>query len=243
MDPDDMPAAPAGLAADVAGRGDGEPRPPLFPLTRQLSNRLTPLLLRLPVTPNQVTAASLAAGLAGAACFIQGGRGPALAGAALMIVSYVLDNCDGDIARTKKLFSRFGHYFDSVADSLVDATFFVCLGIGIAGDRGGALWLWLGLAAAAGAAISYGLELRHDLRTSQASQDANTTAAQGEALPVNWKEAIVYAFRELSRADFCFIVLILAAFDVTWILLPAGAVGAQVYWLTSLVVGWRRFHV
>ena len=102
----------------------------LFPLVRHLSDRLTPLLLRLPVTPNQVTAVSLAAGLAGAACFALGGRPAALAGTALLIVCYVLDNCDGDIARAKNLSSRFGHYFDSVADWLVDAVFFISLGYG-----------------------------------------------------------------------------------------------------------------
>lgn len=218
----------------------------LFPLVRHVSDRLTPLLLRLPVTPNQVTAASLAAGLAGAACFAQGGRGLALAGAALIIVSYILDNCDGDIARAKNLSSRSGHYFDSVADWLVDTAFFIGLGFGSTVERGEALWLWLGLAAAAGATISFVLELRHDLRTGHVTHGdaaAPADAAQGEALPVNRKEAVIYVFRELGRADFCFLVLILAAFDVTWILLPVGAVGAQVYWLTSLAVGWRRFHV
>jgi hypothetical protein len=35
----------------------------------------------------------------------------------------------------------------------------------------------------------------------------------------------------------------LAAFDVLWVLLPAGAIGAQVYWLTALVKRAREFHV
>jgi phosphatidylglycerophosphate synthase len=219
----------------------------LFPLVRHLSDRLTPLLLRLPVTPNQVTAVSLAAGLAGAACFARGDRLTALAGAVLLIVCYILDNCDGDIARAKKLSSRFGHFFDSIADWLVDAAFFVSLGYGASVAFQGALWLWLGLATAAGATISYGLELRHDLASRRAIEAgaaaASPDAADVQGLPTNRKEAAVYIFRELFRADFCFLVLILAAMDVTWILLPAGAIGAQVYWMTSLFVGWRRFHV
>jgi len=36
----------------------------IFPLVRHLSNLLSPVLIKLPVTPNQVTAASLACGLA-----------------------------------------------------------------------------------------------------------------------------------------------------------------------------------
>lgn len=243
MNPDD---APAGA---VAARGDAPDRGRwwrLFPLTRHLSGRLTPVLLRLPVTPNQITAASLAAGLAGAACFAEGGRGLAFAGAGLMIVSYVLDNCDGDVARAKNLSSRFGHYFDSVVDWLVDSAFFAALGIGVATRFGDRLWMWLGLAAAAGATISYILELRHDLGVMRAAGDGRTATvgpALGENLPANWKEAAVYILRELSRADFCFLVLALAIGDFLWILLPMGAIGAQVYWLMSLVVGWRRFHV
>lgn len=244
MSPDDMPGD-ARAAAD--GAVAAAPRRMLFPLVRHLSDRLTAVLLPLPVSPNQVTAASLATGLGCAVCFAFGSQSLALTGAALLIASYILDNCDGDIARAKKLHSKFGHYFDSVTDWLVDTTFFLGLGIGTTVASGRQLWLWLGAIAAVGATVSYVLEMRHDLRV------ARETAAQGgkadaapdadKPLPLNWKEAVVYAFRELSRADFCFIVLVLAAFDVTWILLPAGAIGAQVYWLSSLVVGWRRFHV
>ncbi len=215
----------------------------VFPLVRRLSDRLTPLLLPLPITPNQVSVASLLSGLAGAACFLPGGRGVAMTGGLLMIASYVLDNCDGDIARAKKLSSRLGHYLDSVVDWLVDTAFFVCLGIGTAAARDEMLWLWLGLAAALGATISYVLELSHDVRAARRTQAAPEKPVEQSELPTDWKEAFVYVFRELSRADFCFIVLVLAAFDVTWVLLVAGAIGAQVYWLTSLFVGWRRFHV
>lgn len=243
MNPDGAPAGAVAARDDERDRGRWWR---LFPLTRHLSRRLTPVLLRLPVTPNQITAVSLVAGLAGAACFAEGGRGLAFAGAGLMIVCYVLDNCDGDVARAKNLSSRFGHYFDSVADWLVDSAFFAGLGIGVATRLGDRLWLWLGLAAAAGATISYLLELKHDLGVLRAAGDGQTAIvgpAFGESLPANWKEAAVYIYRELSRADFCFLVLALVVGDVLWILLPMGAIGAQVHWLTSLAVGWRRFHV
>lgn len=157
-----------------------------------------------------------------------------------MVTCYILDNCDGDIARAKNLGSRFGHYFDSVADWLVDTTFFLCLGIGASIERDESIWLWLGIVTAAGATISYILELRHDLAI---ARDAVPAPANAGTLPTTLAEALVYIFRELTRADFCFIILILAVYDVTWVLLPLGAAGAQAYWLTSLFVSWRRFHV
>jgi phosphatidylglycerophosphate synthase len=213
----------------------------LFPFSRHLAKPLLAVLMRLPVTPNQVTAASLACGLGAGACFAFPGHEGA--GAALLIACYLLDNCDGDIARAKGLSSRFGHYFDSVNDWLVDSAFFAGLGVGTATTTGDRLWLWLGLAAAAGATISYFLELAHDLRQARAAGDSPEAPALNEDLPVGWKEATVYAFRELTRADFCFIVLALVLSDMLWVLLPLGAIGAQIYWATSLMVGWRRFHV
>ena len=217
-----------------------------FPLIRHLSRAVTPLLMALPFTANQVTAASLLAGLGSAWMAAQGtARGNVWAGL-LMVLCYVLDNCDGDVARAKNLSSRLGHYFDSVADWLVDSAFFAGLGVGTAAETGDDLWLWLGLAASGGATVSYLLELGHDLSNARALRRSGAepeVPPLSDAPPANWREAFVYAFRELSRADFCFIVLILVAVDQLWILLPLGAIGAQVYWLTSLVVGWRRFHV
>ena len=60
------------------------------------------------------------------------------------------------------------------------------------------------------------------------------------ATPLLW---VIYFLRELSRADFCFLVLFLALFGGLWVLLPAGAIGAQIYWMTQFVRGARQFHV
>ena len=53
---------------------------------------------------------------------------------------------------------------------------------------------------------------------------------------------VIYIFHKLSRADFCLIVLGLALFNVTWILLPFAAIGAQVYWITDLFERARGYH-
>jgi hypothetical protein len=37
--------------------------------------------------------------------------------------------------------------------------------------------------------------------------------------------------------------LALALFDVTWVLVPAGAIGSQVYWITQFAQGANDFHV
>ena len=54
---------------------------------------------------------------------------------------------------------------------------------------------------------------------------------------------LVFVLRELARADFCFIVLALAALDWLPYLLPFAAVGSQVYWITFFVVRDEKYHV
>jgi phosphatidylglycerophosphate synthase len=213
----------------------------LFPLTRQFSYLITPLLLRLPVTPNQVTAASLLVGLAGAACFLFGQWGWDIFGALLIVLSYTLDCCDGEIARIKNLISSSGEKFDDIADSIVDSVFFVMLGIGTMVATGSDLWMWLGFAAAAGAIINFGINTYKEARKSKESgtgkQAKEVRKPMKPEKPLDW---VIFIFHKLSRAEFCNIILVLAVFNVTWVLLPLAAVGAQVYWITGLL---PRVHI
>ena len=62
-------------------------------------------------------------------------------------------------------------------------------------------------------------------------------------MPRGRREWIIYVFRELSRADFCFIVLALAVFDLTWVLLPVAAAGAHAYWVFRFARGAGQYHV
>ena len=215
----------------------------LLPLTRHLSYPLTLFLLKLPVSPNQVTALSLAAGLAAAWCFSLGARDAGVIGGLLLIVCYTLDNCDGEIARLKNLSSEWGAQFDDIADWLVDGAFFAGLGYGVSAATGEAIWLWLGLAAAAGATIDYVIDLIFHARAKRDPAAATREqTANGERRPEDAIDWLIYIFHKLSRADFCVLVFGLALVDVTWVLLPLGAVGAQAYWVTDLFQRARGWH-
>lgn len=221
--------------------------PPVFPLIRHLSIRVTPALAATPMSANQITAASLLAGLGCTWAMMQGGWMVAVVGAVLLVVAYVLDNCDGEIARLKNQCSEFGMRFDSFVDWIVNAAFFAGLGIGVHRATGDAWWEWMGWIAFAGSTINYAIgwlvELRARRRKGQAYDTTGREAAEQARRPETWYEWMVFAFRELSRADFCFIVLLLAVLDVHWLLLPAGAIGSQVYWATQFVKGANEYHV
>jgi len=193
----------------------------------------------------------------------QEGRALAVTGGAMLVLCYLLDNCDGEIARLKDQCTVFGAFFDTFVDWIVHAAFFAALGVGVAAATENDLWLWLGGIAAAGGAINYLIRLVADWREYHAGGKAQDSgpdsgpdptrdpthdstgraAAEHPPRPEGWRQRAVFAFRELFRADFCFIVLGLAFFDAVWVLLPAGAVGAQAYWMAQLIKGTRDYHV
>ncbi|MCK6453731.1 MAG: CDP-alcohol phosphatidyltransferase family protein [Alphaproteobacteria bacterium] len=213
-----------------------------FPLVRHVSVPLSRVLARLPVTPNQITTVSLAAALGAAWCFADPGYGAQLAGALLFLAFYVLDNCDGEIARAKGLSTRFGLYYDTFVDWIGHAALFVGLGIGAAALWDAAWWFWLGVAGAAGGTVNYFLGLAMDLSAGGAKDTASAPPPERTA-PPRLIDTLGYVLRELTRADFCFILLALALAGWAWALLPAAALGAQAYWLAAFIKGVREHHV
>ena len=210
-----------------------------FPLIRSVSRPFLVVLLALPIGPNLVTGLSLVSGLAAAATLYISPQNFELWAATLLVMSYIFDNCDGEIARGKNLTSKFGHGFDSFSDWLVHSCFFPALGSAWHTGTGDTWWLWLGWAAALGSTINYLITLIYE----KLDQNSLQTRQEGTTIPNGPYEWFLFVFRELARADFCFLVSLLVAFDLHWLLLPAAAAGAQVYWLTQFHAVARRFRV
>ena len=102
----------------------------VFPLVRHLSYHTTPYLARAYVTPNLVTTMSLVLGLVAAWSFSFGNAEGDFTGALLLLGCYVLDNCDGELARLTDSSTSFGQLLDTTVDWLVHAALFIGLGIG-----------------------------------------------------------------------------------------------------------------
>jgi phosphatidylglycerophosphate synthase len=100
-------------------------------LNRPISSRTTRLLVRFPIHPSAFTASIFVLPVAAGVFFLRGDHLGILIGAAIFQVFSILDGCDGEIARTRNLESKFGERLDNVCDFLGSLIYVVALGTGI----------------------------------------------------------------------------------------------------------------
>jgi phosphatidylglycerophosphate synthase len=95
---------------------------------RKLSPRATWVLARLSVSPNAVTGAFIACGVAGGVVVAFGGLATAIVAAVLVQAGLLFDCSDGELARLTKRTSVSGKYLDRVGHYLCDTAFIIGLG-------------------------------------------------------------------------------------------------------------------
>ncbi len=122
-DDDQAAEAERALCAALAKDTDGY----FARFDRKLSIALSLVFLRLPITPNDITTASLALGLAGAWALATGTYAVQLAGAVILWFCCILDGCDGEVARLKLLSSDSGAAYDVAADHVAHVATFVAI--------------------------------------------------------------------------------------------------------------------
>jgi phosphatidylglycerophosphate synthase len=102
----------------------------LFSFNRLAADRLCRVLVKTPLRPNHITTLSLLSGAAGAFAASRGHVAGMLACAAFLHLRFILDNCDGTIARMKGLSSAFGMWYDLAADVSADLMLWAGLAVG-----------------------------------------------------------------------------------------------------------------
>jgi len=128
-------------------------------------------LLGTAITPDHVTTARLACGLAAAGALAAGAAPWIHVGAALFLASMLLDRADGDLARTTGRTSERGHKYDLVADGVSNAAVFVGLGVGLRDGEFGPWAVAMGLVAGLSVAAVLALVIRVErLRGARAAE-------------------------------------------------------------------------
>jgi len=100
-------------------------------LFRPISTKMSRFLAPLPVTPNHITALALILGWVAAGLMATGTAKGFLWAAIIMQFGAVIDCVDGELARVKDMGSRFGGWFDTVVDDIVNQSFLMGTAIGV----------------------------------------------------------------------------------------------------------------
>ncbi|MFQ5827928.1 MAG: CDP-alcohol phosphatidyltransferase family protein [Candidatus Methylomirabilia bacterium] len=190
-------------------------------INRRLSRRLTHLLIQFPVTPNQVSLATLGLGLASASGFWFATPLSALLGLLLYMLAVVADHCDGEVARLTFQESALGRWLDIFIDTVINVLLVMGMAVTASTAHGT-------LALVGGGVAGFGIIMCALL--------ANFFPPRPTRAP-----RLARLLRGIGNRDLFYLVLV--AFIVSlWkaplgvpILLSVLAVGSQVYWLTCLV--------
>ncbi|MBI3073341.1 MAG: CDP-alcohol phosphatidyltransferase family protein [Deltaproteobacteria bacterium] len=126
--------------------------PPDVAFNRPLGYLLVRALFKTPVTPNQLTFLGLCVGLTSAFFYLQYGYASLVVASIFILLYCVIDCSDGQMARLKKMNSRYGRTFDGLVDHIVGITTAMAGSAYAAWHSGDPIYYWLG-ALALGSAI------------------------------------------------------------------------------------------
>ncbi len=195
---------------------------------RPVSLAISRRLVTTRMTPNTMSAVSIAIGLLGAPFFLSSSPAYQLTGALLFLVHSILDGCDGELARLKFQESRWGGLIDFWGDNVVHAAVFFCMAVGwsLAVQ---ALWpLLLGAMAVVGTVGSAGFVYWYTMREKRSAGPLFTSVVRSPA------PGLSRLLDALGNRDFIFGVVLLSFFGkAAWFLILA-AVGAPIFFLLLL---------
>lgn len=194
------------------------------------SHILTPFLAKTPVTPNQITIMNIFFGVVSGIFFSLGGYESALWGVAFYEIAYLLDNCDGEIARLKNRTSELGAKLDIISDVITDFAFFIGIFAGagkqnIAGPLG-----FLFGAAILGLIAHYAIIMIEKMK-------GFGPAEPGQADPEGAKryDLISEALNAFSAGEISWIVVILGIAGLVYWLVWVIPIYINAIWIINLV--------
>ena len=178
---------------------------------------LSKLLIHTSVTPNQVSVFATIVGVGAAVCLGQGDQRWNIIGALVLQLSAAIDCVDGDIARMVFKESKLGKWLDLVGDQVVHVALFAAIAMGVAAAKPAVPALVLGVSAALGVLIAFGVVLRGMLHPD----------ARGNTRLQRLIDAT-------TNRDFSVVIIVLAFANRLDLFLWAAAIGVHVFWLLAL---------
>ena len=187
---------------------------------RPAGRLLSKFLIRTSVLPNHVSIAATLLGVSAAWWFSQvepDNHTPAIIGALLLQASAVIDCVDGDLARIMFKESKLGKWLDIAGDQVVHVALFICIAVGLAHAMPEVPAVALGVSAAVGALIAFGVVLRGMLHKD-----------------VRGNTRLQRLIDATTNRDFSVLIIVLAFANRLDLFLWVAAIGVHVFWMIAL---------
>jgi FKBP-type peptidyl-prolyl cis-trans isomerase FkpA len=226
---EDVPAAELAIRRATFKPTDGV----LARFNRRISLPISLMLIRTPITANQISVGIVALGFWAAWLFSRGTYAAGLFGAAVSLAASILDGCDGEVARLKYQESVFGCWLETVGDYSYYFAIFIGITIGAVRSTGNPIFYDLGLAALGGSLITAFLLLL--LRQRMTASQPERFGAAGKAHFIRsggaWARFLAWLSVCATRAVMPYGILMLAVAGLTPAVIVFAAIGANVYWI------------
>jgi phosphatidylglycerophosphate synthase len=226
---EDVPAAELALRRAMFKPNDGR----LARFNRRMSLPLSVLLVRTPITANQISLFIVGLGFWAAWLFSRGTYAACLLGAVISLVASILDGCDGEVARLKYQESVFGCWLETIGDYAYYFAIFIGITVGAVRSTHLLIFYDIGLMAVGGSVITASLLLLLRQRMTAAQPERFGAASKrhfiGDGAP--WRRFLAKLAVCATRAVMPYGILMLAIVGLTPAVIVLAAIGANVYWI------------
>jgi len=205
-------------------------------VNRILSRPFTGFFIRSGLHPNWITLLSGAAGIVAVLLFCFGTKAGFILGAVFFELFYILDNCDGEVARAKGLSTRFGSWLDTLVDYCVHVAAFGGIAFGIYRATQSPLIPIAGIAAMIGIFLSFFVVVLQKTRNYGLAIHGMPKTPKGIVKKTSTLDKLIEV---LSVGDFSIVVLLFALFGKMELLLWLAALGANLFCVILLVVNFK----
>ncbi len=205
-------------------------------VNRIFSKPLTRVFLNTRLGPNQITLLSATAGVLAFLAFSLGTKACFVLGAIFFEAFYILDNCDGEVARAKGQSSKFGSWLDTLVDYGVHVLAFVGVTIGVYRASLSPVILIVGVAATLGVFLSFFVVVMQKTKNYGLAIYGMPKAPNGTVKKVGLLDKLVDL---LSVGDFSIALLLFALFGKMELLLWLAAFGANLFCILLLILNFK----
>ncbi len=209
-------------------------------LNSKISIRIVKYLAKTAITPVQVSIVSFLVSIVAGFCFSLGVYFYTVIGAVLVQLSFILDMCDGELARYKNKCSKFGAWLDRIFDRLSEFSIFfgICMGV-YRYSHNPRIWVLVLSTIFTLSLLNYSSDILGSLSSTGKLLRSNSAKKVNKFLGI--KKLIKPGYLSFGRDMQMFLIFLGCIFNqivpLFWVIIIVG----NAHWLVRAFIYWRSF--